>query len=67
VISYPGRQIRLHERTTQTMLRTFTNRTEGLAAIGARPCAAMHGRVWLAQQDFVSTGKPARRLPGAPT
>ena len=39
-----------------------------LAAIGARPCAAMHGGVWMARQDFnVSTAKPVHRLPGAPT
>ena len=50
------------------MLRLYTNRTEALVAIGARPCAAMHEGVWMARKDFnVSTAKPAHRLPGAPT
>jgi len=50
------------------MTRLYTNRTEAPVAIGARPCAAMHGGAWLARQDFnVSTDKPVRRLPGAPT
>ncbi len=51
------------------MLRLYTNRTEAFVAIGARPCAAMHGGVWMARQDFlnVSTAKPVHRLPGAPT
>jgi hypothetical protein len=54
------------------MMRPYTNRTEGLMPIGARPCAPMHG--WSAPQaqqafDVKTTGttNSAHRLQGAPT
>jgi hypothetical protein len=59
------------------MMRTYTNRTEGLMPIGARPCAPMHG--WSAPSvtfvpafkqrfDAKTTGTAnAHRLQGAPT
>ena len=52
------------------MLSTYTDRTKALVAVGARPCAAMHGSAWQAKQSFdaITTGtNPAHRLPGAPT
>ena len=54
------------------MMRTFVTRTEAAAAIGARPCAPMHGFTWLGKQrldvpPISGTTNATDRLPGAPT
>jgi len=53
------------------MMRNDVSRFEAPVALGARPCAAMHGYVWRQSKHLfaiAATGtNSAHGLPGAPT